>query len=126
MTPSPSFPPKDPNTRPSPNPNPLPNREPSNDIQYSRDPTAEGDDRSSSLSEIGDRVGNEDISSARLALVDGSEANDTEAETERLEDSPQRTRKRKNVVMTSLDYVLSNGASPSANNILPINGGNNG
>lgn len=102
------------------------NQEPTNTIQYSGDATAEGDDRSSSLSEIGDRVGNEIATPAKLALADGSEANDTEAETERLEASPQRTRKRKNVIMTSLNHVLSNGASPAANQDLLTNDGTNG
>lgn len=84
---------------------------PVNGIQYTRDSTVEGDDRSSSLSEIGDRAGNDDVVSTRLGVVGGSEANDTEAETERLEDSPQKTLKHKNVVMLSSSQDLSNGTS---------------
>lgn len=122
MTPSPSLPPNGPSLKAFPSLDP----ELANDITYSRDPTAEGDDRSSSLSEIGDRVGNEDISSTRLALLDGSEANDTEAETERLEDSPQRSRKRQNVVMTSLSHVIGNGASSPATHVLSTNQGTPG
>ena len=56
---------------------------------------AADDDRSSSLSELGDRGGIEHSSRA------ASEANDTEAETERLEDSPQKQRKQRNVVLSS-------------------------
>ena len=56
---------------------------------------AADDDRSSSLSELGDRAGIEHSSRA------ASEANDTEAETERLEDSPQKQRKQRNVVLSS-------------------------
>ena len=56
---------------------------------------AEEDDRSSSLSELGDRAGITHSSRA------GSEANDTEAETERLEDSPQKQRRQQDVVLTS-------------------------
>ena len=53
------------------------------------------DDGSSSLSELGDRAGAEHSSRA------GSEANDTEAETERLESSPQKQRRQRNVVLNS-------------------------
>lgn len=56
---------------------------------------AADDDRSSSLSELGDRAGIEHSSRA------GSEANDTEAETERLEDSPQKQRRQRDVLLTS-------------------------
>lgn len=56
---------------------------------------AEEDDRSSSLSDLGDRAGITHSSRA------GSEANDTEAETERLEDSPQKQRRHQDVVLTS-------------------------
>ncbi|KAF6236549.1 hypothetical protein HO173_005330 [Letharia columbiana] len=56
---------------------------------------AEEDDRSSSLSELGDRAGIEHSSRA------GSEANDTEAETERLEDSPQKQRRHRDMVLSS-------------------------
>ena len=55
------------------------------------------DDGSSSLSEIGDRAGHEDM--ARPAGNE-SDANDTEAETERLADSPQKQRKPAALVHT--------------------------
>ena len=57
------------------------------------------DDRSSSLSELGDRAGIDH--SSRAASRAASEANDTEAETERLEDSPQKQRRQRDVVLTS-------------------------
>lgn len=97
-----------------------------NGIQYTRDSTVEGDDRSSSLSEIGDRVGNDDLVSTRLGVAGGSEANDTEAETERLENSPQKTLKPKNMVALSSSHTLSNGASPLADHELPPNHVNDG
>ena len=56
---------------------------------------AADDDRSSSLSELGDRAGIEHSSRA------GSEANETEAETERLEDSPHKQRRQRDVLLTS-------------------------
>ena len=85
---------------------------PPHNLQYSIDAPPDGDDQSSSLSEIGDRAGNDDPDSTRISHVDGSDANDTEAETERLEDSPQNERKRRNVVLTASNQALGNGASP--------------
>ena len=90
-------------------------------IQYARDSTAEGDDRSSSLSEIGDRVGNDDIGSTRVGVAGGSEANDTEAETERLEDSPQKNPKHKDLVVVSSPHAMSNGISSLTVHDLPPN-----
>ena len=56
------------------------------------------DNRSSSLSEIGDRADQEQpYDFARQE----SEANDTEAETERLDDSPLKQHKHQNIVLTS-------------------------
>ncbi|CAF9937790.1 MAG: hypothetical protein ALECFALPRED_007392 [Alectoria fallacina] len=74
---------------------------------------AEEDDRSSSLSELGDRVGIEHSSRA------GSEANDTEAETERLEDSPQKQRRHQDVVLTSTNATYIDHQNQSATHILP-------
>lgn len=115
MTSSPPLPPTETNSTlfPSPSTGPV------NGIQYTRDSTVEGDDRSSSLSEIGDRVGNDDLVSTRLGVAKGPEANDTEAETERLEDSPQKTLKHKNMVMLSSSHALSNGTSPLTVRDLP-------
>ena len=57
----------------------------------------EKDDKSSSLSELGERERHDD---PEEPFDDNSEANDTEAETERLEESPQKVRKHQNVVLT--------------------------
>lgn len=90
---------------------------------------AEEDDRSSSLSELGDHAGIENSSRA------GSEANDTEAETERLEDSPHKQRGHQGMVLTStsgaygdhqnqsvacaLPQEMASPDQPSTRNILP-------
>ena len=76
---------------------------------------AADDDRSSSLSELGDRAGLEHYSRA------GSEANDTEAETERLERSPQKQRSQRNVVLTSTNGIYGDQKSQSVARILPEN-----
>ena len=73
------------------------------------------DDRSSSLSELGDRVGIEHSSRA------GSEANDTEAETERLENSPQKQRRQRNVLMTSTNDTYGDHQNQSFTRTLPEN-----
>ena len=59
-------------------------------------PQADVDDRSSSLSELGERAGHEEVENVSHG---DSEANDTEAETERLEESPQKQRELNNVVL---------------------------
>lgn len=97
-----------------------------NGIHYTRESTAEADDRSSSLSEIGDRVGNDDLVSSRSRLANGSDPDDTEAETERLEESPQKPRKNQSVVMTPTTHIFRNGTSPLSDHPLPINGANAG
>ena len=76
---------------------------------------AADDDRSSSLSELGDRAGLEHYSRA------GSEANDTEAETERLENSPQKQRRQRNVVLTSTNGIYGDQQSQSVARIIPEN-----
>lgn len=56
--------------------------------------------RSSSLSDIGDHA-DENMAEPEQALsVTESDPNDTEAETERLEDSPQKSRQTQNLVLT--------------------------
>ena len=74
---------------------------------------AADDDRSSSLSELGDRAGLERYSRA------GSEANDTEAETERLESSPQKLRRQRNVVLTSTNGTYGDQQNQSVAHTLP-------
>lgn len=97
-----------------------------NGIHYTRESTAEADDRSSSLSEIGDRIGNDDLVSSRSRLANGSDLDDTEAETERLEESPQKPRKNHNLSMTSASHIFSNGTSPLSDHPHPIIGANPG
>ena len=69
------------------------------DEQLNESIIVEADDRSSSLSEIEDRGVTERIDVAPSANV--SDGGDTEAETERLEESPQKTRSQQNVVLTA-------------------------
>lgn len=61
--------------------------------------------RSSSLSDIGDH-GDENMAEPEQALsVTESDPNDTEAETERLEDSPQKPRKTQNLVLNEPNSI---------------------
>ena len=59
------------------------------------------DDRSSSLSDIEDRPVAEPVENTLMIASTISESDDTEAETERLEESPQKLRKHENVVFTA-------------------------
>ena len=78
-----------------------------------------GQDRSSSLSDIGDH-GDENIADLEQALsVVESDPNDTEAETERLEDSPKKSRKNQNLVLADAHSVYDVSADPP----LPIDSG---
>ncbi|KAL9128806.1 MAG: hypothetical protein Q9217_002587 [Psora testacea] len=67
--------------------------------------------RSSSLSDIGDHAVNEGLERV-VHANDDIEANDTEAETERLENTPLKRRKHQNVVLTAQNRVHSSGTSP--------------
>lgn len=71
-------------------------------------------------------MGNDDLTSTHLEPTEISEVNDTEAETERLDDSPQKTRRNKNVVLESSTHILSNGTSPLTIRDLPISDSNMG
>ena len=62
---------------------------------------SDGDDRSSSLSDIEERPGNELLENNDIGSPQEPEAEDTEAETERWEESPQKIRKRKHVILSS-------------------------
>lgn len=73
----------------------------------------EDDDRSSSLSELGDRAIIEHLSRG------GSEANDTEAETERLEDSPQKRRGYQDVVLTPTNGAYGDPPNQSVSHTFP-------
>lgn len=73
-----------------------------NRVQQAYSSQAGRDNRSSSLSEIGDRADQEHVDSITYVECD---ANDTEAETERLEDSPQKQRKHQNIVLTATNDI---------------------
>lgn len=72
--------------------------------------SSDHDDRSSSLSDLEDRPGTEGTGTLNNKSSPVSEEEDTEAETERLETSPQKARKQRNVVL-SATRELSNGSS---------------
>ena len=74
---------------------------------------ATDDDGSSSLSELGERAGIENFSRA------GTEANDTEAETERLEDSPQKQRRQRDMVLTSTNGTYGDHQNHSVAGTVP-------
>ncbi|KAG8530818.1 uncharacterized protein KY384_004175 [Bacidia gigantensis] len=71
--------------------------------------------RSSSLSDLEERIDNEEIDHMDLVKEDDLEANDTEAETERLEDTPLTQRKHQDVLLTSAAGVglISSPISPT-------------
>ncbi|MCJ1397385.1 hypothetical protein MMC11_000578 [Xylographa trunciseda] len=64
------------------------------------------DDVSSSLSDIEDRHVAEAVEDAAMTTSTISEADDTEAETERLEESPHKLRKHENVVFTTTQKTI--------------------
>ncbi|KAL9635313.1 MAG: hypothetical protein Q9164_003536 [Protoblastenia rupestris] len=78
---------------------------------------ANHDERSSSLSEIGETTANCDLDTV-VHTNDNGEANDTEAETERLEDTPLKRRRHQNVVLTAEKRVYSSRSSPSGTAVL--------
>ena len=84
----------------------------------------DADARSSSLSDIEDGGANE-----RLGLThfdDASDAVDTEAETERLEDSPQKARKHQNVVLSVSTAGQQNGDTVVSQTVLLTTESNSG
>lgn len=83
-------------------------------IEESDKAQAEADDRSSSLSDLGDRTVVEHSSHAG-----SEEANDTEAETERLEDSPQKQRRHQDVVLTSVSGIYDDQQKPATARTIP-------
>ena len=78
-------------------------------------PQADVDDRSSSLSELGERAGNEEVDNGSHG---DSEPNDTEAETERLEDSPQKQRELHDVVLASTNGMYGDRESSATGTLL--------
>ena len=87
--------------------------------QSTLNPLAEDDDRrSSSLSEIDDHEGREELEIIERTNDDDIEANDTEAETERLEGTPLKGRKYQNVIFTADNQLLSSHLSPQVDLLL--------
>ncbi|KAL8952076.1 MAG: hypothetical protein Q9222_001987 [Ikaeria aurantiellina] len=93
-------------TTPIPMPNPAHELFPSpaphigSDIDGRNDHDIPRLDRSSSLSDIGERA---DERNAPSEPTVDSDSNDTEAETERLDDSPQKSRTNQNLVLTTMN-----------------------
>lgn len=61
--------------------------------------------RSSSLSDIGDGADENMAGSERALSTVESDPNDTEAETERLEDSPQKSRINQNLILSTVNSM---------------------
>lgn len=83
-------------------------------IEIDENTMVDEDDRSSSLTDLGDGGANEELDDAHRGPVNDSDGNDTEAETERLEDSPQKLRKHKGVVLSLSANADDIGSSPPA------------
>ncbi|KAL8701505.1 MAG: hypothetical protein Q9224_000469 [Gallowayella concinna] len=66
-----------------------------------------GQNRSSSLSDIGDRADDIMADSEQALSTVESDPNDTEAETERMEDSPQKSRTNQNLVLTTVNSTYN-------------------
>ena len=79
-------------------------------------PIMDQDDRSSSLSDLDDRPATEGTDNQKSSPSPVSEDDDTEAETERVEESPYK-REQKNILLSS-NESLSNGASNNATTAL--------
>ena len=79
------------------------------------------DSRSSSLSDIG--IGKNHDILVESPLSEESDSNDTEAETERLEESPEKVRKQQNVVLASA-AALPNRSMESHTLIIEESNGN--
>ncbi|KAI4259678.1 MAG: hypothetical protein LQ352_000611 [Teloschistes flavicans] len=72
-----------------------------------------GQNRSSSLSDIGDRPEENTTVPEQIAPAAESDLNDTEAETERLEDSPEKSRRNTNLLHTAANGTYSFGGEMS-------------
>lgn len=99
---------------------PTSGRDPINDMDIPGSSVLEGDDRSSSLSDIDDGQDQEDVVGQEPTLNKALEE-DSEAETERLDDSPHKRREQTNVVL-SVDkhkIELTNKARESDNFDVP-------
>ena len=80
-------------------------------------PDLDHDRRSSSLSELGENIENDEIDTMDLIKDNDPEANDTEAETERLENTPLTQWKHRDVLVTSDDRITTTRDSPSPTNV---------
>ena len=96
---------------PATSPLPLPPPALEQEKQFKESAIGETDDRSSSLSEIEERGLIERLDIA--PSINDSDGGDTEAETERLEDSPHKVRSQQNVVLTATVGLHSNGETQS-------------
>ena len=86
--------------RPEPkSPNPFASSPPSLNTYHGDLVMEDADGRSSSLSEIDE--GGAVVRSPSAQADHHSEAGDTEAETERLDDSPQKSRNNQNIILTT-------------------------
>ena len=83
-------------------------------VEIEENTMVDEDDRSSSLSDLGDGGANEELDDAHRGPINDSDGNDTEAETERLEDSPQKLRKHKGVVLSLSANADDIASSPPA------------
>lgn len=81
--------------------------------------TGPEDGRSSSLSDLGNGKDHDLVESPLSERLDG---NDTEAETERLDESPEKIRKQQNVVLTSAATTQNR----AVENCASVNGESNG
>ena len=93
-----------------------------NSVKAGKLPINDGDDRSSSLSDIEDRTANNELGHTSHTIRGGSDTNDTEAETERLEDSPQKVRRHTNVVLSSSNGVYHKAENAVEEDMLSVNG----
>ena len=76
-------------------------------------PLSEPDDRSSGLSDIDDRPATEGTDGALERSSQLSEDEDTEAETERLEESPDKLRKHKQVLLSATGLASDRLSTPT-------------
>lgn len=70
--------------------------------------------RSSSLSDIGDRAVEDIARSGRDLLAIDTDPDDTEAETERLEDSPHKSQRKQDLAPSAANFIHSVNRSPPA------------
>ena len=94
----------------------LPSSPPKYETVDPKGAIVDADSRSSSLSEIEDNGGTERLKPTLPG--EGSDTGDTEAETERLEDSPHKTRTQQNVVLSGSTMEQHNGSSANSGSVV--------